>query len=435
MKNMETNTQECMPEWILSRGGLDEEGFCMDFCAMHPLVYTEGQFFNYKGFVPEYLVRKQVFDYLRHYVKTNLGGKVQAIMECLRLYCMGEDLRFSETKVFCANGYYDLDTGFSDELDNCRYRLPVAYNPRAPKPAQWLAFLEELLEPEDILTLQEYLGYCLIPVTYGQRMLLIIGKGGEGKSRIGIVMQALMGQNMVNGSLAKLESNAFARADLQHRLLMVDDDLRLEGLKTTNYIKSIITAESPLDLERKGKQSYQAMLHCRLMAFGNGSLKSLHDRSYGFFRRQIILTTKDRRPDRVDDPYLAQYIRAEELEGVLLWAIEGLKRLVNNDLKFTLSRQARINLRNALSEGNNVLDFLRSQGYIRKDPLGTITSRSLYLAYRDWCEDNALSALSSTSFSGVVQQHAAEFGLVYSNHIDAGNGRKVRGFQGICRIS
>ena len=42
---------------------------------------------------------------------------------------------------------------------------------------------------DDILTLQEYLGYCLIPSTKGQKMLIITGKGGEGKSRIGLVMR------------------------------------------------------------------------------------------------------------------------------------------------------------------------------------------------------------------------------------------------------
>ena len=35
--------------------------------------------------------------------------------------------------------------------------------------------------------MQEFLGYCLLPTTKGQKMLMLIGKGGEGKSRIGLV--------------------------------------------------------------------------------------------------------------------------------------------------------------------------------------------------------------------------------------------------------
>jgi putative DNA primase/helicase len=143
-------------------------------------------------------------------------------------------------------------------MDFCRNRLPVAYNPDAPEPVRWKRFLSELLEPEDILTLQEYMGYCLLPTTKAQKMLMIIGKGGEGKSRIGVVVRALFGDNMANGNLAKAETNRFARADLEHLLVMVDDDMKLEALPHTNYIKTIITAELPLDLEKKSEElNYQ----------------------------------------------------------------------------------------------------------------------------------------------------------------------------------
>ena len=117
--------------------------------------------------------------------------------------------------------------------------------------------MSDLLEPKDVLTLQEYLGYCLIPTNRGQVMMLLKGNGGEGKSRIGVVMQKLLGSNMKNGSIAKVERSPFARADLEHELLMVDDDMKLEALKSTHYLKSLITAEMPMDLERKGEQSYQ----------------------------------------------------------------------------------------------------------------------------------------------------------------------------------
>ena len=64
-----------------------------------------------------------------------------------------------------------------------RNRFPVAYNPNTPKPVLWLQFLDGLLYPEDIPTLQEYIGYCLIPSNKGQRMMVIKGSGGEGSHR------------------------------------------------------------------------------------------------------------------------------------------------------------------------------------------------------------------------------------------------------------
>ena len=261
-------------------------------------------------------------------------------------------------------------------------------------------------------------------------MLLITGRGGEGKSRIGVVMKSLLGCNMGVGSVAKIENSPFARADLQHLLLLVDDDMKLEALSQTNHLKSIITAELPMDLERKGIQSYQALLRCRLMAFGNGNLQALHDRSLGFFRRQIILTTKPRPADRKDDPYLADKL-LEEKEGIFIWCLEGLQRLRKNEFRFTLSQKARKNLLESIQDGNNVISFLKSQGYFTWDPLGMCSSRSLYSIYRDWCEDNSLAPLAARSFFNAFREAGIAQGLTPSNHVPIGNGKEVRGFKGI----
>ena len=56
-------------------------------------------------------------------------------------------------------------------------------------------------------------------------------------------------------SIQKIENNRFSRADLESKLLMVDDDMDMSALPKTNYIKSIVTAECKMDLERKGVQS------------------------------------------------------------------------------------------------------------------------------------------------------------------------------------
>ena len=170
-------------------------------------------------------------------------------------------------------------------------------------------------------------------------MMLIVGKGGEGKSRIGLVLKRLMGDAASNGSVQKVENNRFARADLERRLLMIDDDMDMNALPKTNYIKTIVTAEAKLDLERKGVQSYQRDIYARFLCFGNGALTSLYDHSDGFFRRQLILTTKDKPADRTDDPFLVEKMCAE-LEGILLWCLEGLHRLVQNDFRFTVSERA-----------------------------------------------------------------------------------------------
>ncbi len=172
----------------------------------------------------------------------------------LKLEALVEDFPPEPDRIHVANGTLLLDGRFIEgKPEIVRSRLPVAYNPNAPAPVLWLNFLDGLLYAEDIPTLQEFIGYCLIPSNKGQRMMVIKGNGGEGKSQIGAVLATIFGTNMKDGSIGKISENRFARADLEHILLCVDDDMRMEALRQTNYVKSIVTAQGKMDLERKGQ--------------------------------------------------------------------------------------------------------------------------------------------------------------------------------------
>ena len=117
--------------------------------------------------------------------------------------------------------------------------------------------------------------------------------------------------------MGKVSENRFARADLEHIHLLIDDDMRMEALRQTNYVKSLVTAQGRMDLEKKGRQSYQGWMFARLLAFSNGDLQSLYDRSNGFYRRQLILTTKERPPDRVEDPDIAEKMHPPPINPLL----------------------------------------------------------------------------------------------------------------------
>ena len=395
------------------------------------MVSLGGSFFTKDGIVPdEALLKKQIYEELKAYVTTGLSKKVSGLLEVLRMECCVESLPIQEDRIHVENGTLYLDGSFSAEKAFCRNRLPVRYVPNAGEPVQWKAFLSQLLQEEDILTLQEFFGYCLIPSTKGQKMLLLTGKGGEGKSRVGVVLQALLGCNLKTGSIAKVEISPFARADLQNMLVMLDDDMKMEALTQTNNIKAIVTAELPMDLERKGQQSYQADMRVRFLTLGNGRMQALHDRSYGFFRRQILLEAKEQSPDRRDDPYLAQRLCAEK-EGIFLWAFAGLQRLVANDFHFTLSQQAKENMEAAIAEGNNLVEFMKSEGYFRFQADSEVSSRDFYTVYLRWCMDNALSPLAQKTVINYLKQNSRQYNLEYTNKISIGDGRYARGFWGI----
>ena len=206
-------------------------------------------------------------------------------------------------------------------------------------------------------------------------MMVIKGSGGEGKSQIGTVLSHLFGCNAKDGSVGKVSENRFARADLEHIHLLIDDDMRMEALRQTNYVKSLVTAQGRMDLEKKGKQSYQGWMFARLLSFSNGDLQSLYDRSNGFYRRQLILTTKERPPDRADAPDIAEKM-CRELEGIFLWAFEGLQRLVANHFRFTESARARSNRETIRQDANNVLLFMEAGIISSSRPKGRLARRS-----------------------------------------------------------
>ena len=427
---MTVQANTAAPFWFDGKK-LNEVLFCQQFLEQHPIKSVNGTFFTVNGRInDENRLKKLIYDQIKPYVTSGLSKKITNLLDLLRVESYCPSLPLHRDRLHVSNGTLFLDGRFSPEKDYCRNRLPVAYRPDAPLPVTWLRFLSQLLEPEDIPTVQEFMGYCLIPSNKGQKMLMLIGRGGEGKSRIGPVLHALLGTNMATGSLAKVETNKFARADLEHELLMLDDDMKLEALPQTNTIKAIVTADLPMDLEKKGQQSYQGDLYVRFLGFGNGSLKALYDRSEGFFRRQIILTVRKRDPSRIDDPDLADKMCAES-EGIFLWCLEGLHRLMANHYQFTISPRARENMDAAVSDGNNVVDFMTSEGYIRLKADREASSKELYAVYKLWCEDNALNPLSAKSFSSYLIENADVYNLEPTNNIYIGGNKRARGFVGI----
>ena len=429
-KTMEAFGQAADPDWF-DGTKIDEIAFCSWLLEKHPMKCIRDRLYDIDGYIGDDNVKSEIFSAVSPYIKTNVAKNVEKYLNALKLMAMSDELPIETDRIHLHNGTYFLDSrSFTTNRTFCINRLPVSYRPDAAKPGRWTRFLHELLYPEDIPTLQEFIGYCLVPTNAAQKMLLIIGNGGEGKSRLGRVLRALLGNNMTMSSLQKLATNRFAKADQEDMLLMLDDDMKMEALPDTNTLKVIVTLEGKTDLERKGRQSVQGDLYCRLMGLGNGSLTALYDKSDGFYRRQIVLQTRDRDENRVDDYTLGDRLAAEA-EGILLWALEGLHRLIENGYRFTISERARSNLESVRREDNNILSFLESEGYVRFEQGTHATSRKLYESYRKWCEDNVEKPLAERTFTGYLKKNESKLGISYSQNIRTQDGRTARGYTGI----
>lgn len=253
-------TPQTWPEWYDGRH-INEVLFCQQFLDKHPMKCVRGRLFTVDGLIEdEGQIGNLILEEISGCLTSGLSKVVANLLASIKLQAYSPPLPIETDRIHVANGTYFMNGSFTADKSYCNNRLTVAYNPDAPTPKKWLQFLSKLLQPEDIPTLQEFLGYCLLPTTKGQKMLMLIGKGGEGKSRIGLVMRSLLGDSMNTTSIQKVESNRFSRADLENKLLMVDDDMDMSALPKTNYIKSIVTSECKMDMERKGIQSYTELV-------------------------------------------------------------------------------------------------------------------------------------------------------------------------------
>lgn len=420
------------PEWLSEKGVINEVLFCEEFVKLYPLKYVDNKFVSVDGVISADTVSRNIANMLMQYVGTSLSRKVKSLTEAMKLYCYDDSVKNSPDEIHISNGFVKPSGEFFPEKKFCISRLDVNYKDECEPPAVFLSFLDDLLESSDIATLQEYLGYCLIPSTKGQAMMFIIGSGGEGKSRLGVLLKSIFGDNMIESKLHRLETDRFARANLQGKLLMIDDDMQLEALSSTGYIKNLVTAETPVDIEIKGQQSFQAEIYARFLCFGNGSPKALYDKTYGFGRRLIILTTKPVPSDRVVDRFIADKMIAEK-DMIFKWMLEGLKRLIQNNYCFTLSDKAKQNVSDMMSDNCNIIDFLKDTNSVIFDEERQISSADLHLAYTDWCEINALTPMKRDSFISWLKCNQERYAIRYDCNIKSG-GHRVRGFSGLSAI-
>ncbi len=421
------------PNWFNGKS-INEVEFCTKFVLSRPLKCIGGKLYGIDGEISDSEICHDISVMLTEFVTTGISRKVKSLLEALKLFCHSEPISVAENEIHLLNGILKTDGTWISEKRFCVNRLNVFYRPEMQNknfyPDNFLKFLDELLDFDDVKTLQEYLGYCLIPSTKGQAMLFIIGNGGEGKSRIGVVLQEIFKSAMVTGNFQRIETDRFFRYNLQNKLLMLDDDMQMNALSTTGIIKNLVTAEIPVDIEAKGFQSEQAVLYPRFLCFGNGSPKALYDKSDGFARRLLILTTKQKPPNRIDNPYIAERFVLEK-EKIFCWIFDGLKRLINNNFRFTISEKTRRNVSEVMADNCNIIEFLQDNSFIVFGESLQSSSNDLYGGYVQWCSRNALTPLKRETFIGWLKSNEDKYKIKYVYHIPNRDGGHVRGFRGV----
>ena len=427
------------PEWTYTNEDgetkIDEKSYITAFVEKYGVRCINNQLYSVDGLIADGKAKQMIIKEILFYVKTNHGDKVEKLLKGIKQHCYIEPPKPCLDKIHFKNGTLSKDedglfTVWSDEKEFCINRIDVNYNPDAPKPTGFLNYLNEVYHKDDQVTLQQYCGYCLLPTTFLQKALIIIGAGGEGKSVVGSVLNGIIGENnCYNDKVSTLESR-FGMANLENKLLFIDDDLSESALKNASQFKKMVTNNVKISTEKKYVQNFEFKSYARLLIFGNFTLQALYDTSEGFTRRQIVLQAKPKSENRVDNPFIDREIIDNEAEGVANWLILGLNSLIANDYKIWMSERTKEVSDRIKREADSVMLFLDECGMLRFAPGLSASSRSLYEAYEIYCDDNLLVKLSSNSFVNAVKDKGKKKRVTYNKHITE-DGKDRRGFIGV----
>jgi len=288
----------------------------------------------------------------------------------------------------CGNGLLHLPTGTLYPPSPSYFNLSaseVIFDPAAPKPDKWLAFLKQLFETDQqqIDLLQDYFGYAISPDTSQQKILLMIGPKRSGKGTIGRILSKLVGRDSVVGPTMSSLAEMFGLEPLITKPLAIVSDARI-GARTdksaiTERLLSI-SGEDTMTVHRKFKAAWHGRLTTRFMILTN-ELPSLTDGS-GALAGRFIVSVLTKSFFGKEDPALTDKL-AKELSGILNWAIEGYRNLRDRG-HFVQPQSSKDAIEEIEMLAAPVKAFIRD--YCNVGPGLTVPVDHLWGRWKSWCE-------------------------------------------------
>jgi len=326
------------------------------------------------------------------------------------------------------NGLYDIQSGkltpHTPEFLST-IRIPVEHNPEADCP-QIKQFLREVLSPEDIPAVQEFFGYCLIPDYSIQKAFLFVGDGANGKSTLLNLQKEFIGKDNCSGvPWHALELDRFAKAALEGKLVNIFADIPSQSLRRTGSFK-MLTGGDTIGAEKKFKSYFTFINYARLVFSANKPPGIFDEDSYAFWRRWIIINFPNEfTGEKADKQLLTKLTTQEELSGLLNFALDGLKRLLQQQ-EFSYTKSVEETTEIYLRAADPVYAFLKDM--YESDPEGWISKDGLYESFKKYCQGNSIPVKKPNSFNRALQNQIHI--RVKSTRTRIGDSR-VRGWQGI----
>ena len=266
------------------------------------------------------------------------------------------------------------------------HRIEFDYCPDAEKPTSWLRFLDSLGQDNEWYgLLQQIMGYSLWLGWDLQKYFQIMGPKRSGKGTITNVQM-----NLVGGSPAVCSPGLKHFADdfgleqaIGKRLAVVPEVSLPKG--NVSGIVSILKAITGGDLVticRKHKANIPMRLRMKIWMITNNFVP-LPDNSGALHARVIPLKLTKSFYGK-EDHALAEKLK-EEYPAIFNWSLEGLKRLWQQEGKFTIPASTQDELEQLFAESAPLHDFIEQCCVV--DAQKGVQSPVLYKIYEEWVDD------------------------------------------------
>lgn len=291
----------------------------------------------------------------------------------------------------------------------------------------WQACLDRWFEhdPDAIRALQEIFGYVVAGDIHHQKFVSIVGPSRSGKGTISHVLANLVGKRNVTNSTLKALSGNFGFQALIGKRLMLVADMRAAG-NTDELSENIlrIVGNDEVSANRKFKDFAELQLLVRIVMCSNYML-ALPDTSGAILARMLLIVMKRSFKDNPDTTLGARLV--DELPAILLWSLEGRRRL-NERSHFVQLASSAGYIENIREQTASAQAFF--QQCLVLDGKGTIDKDVMYAMYEKWCNGaNIARPLPENLFGGALKS-ASGYNLE-DQRVRIGNGERTRMWLGV----
>ena len=301
------------------------------------------------------------------------------------------------------NGTLEIETGiFRDfsQADYCSIIMDYDYDPEAVCPT-WERFVDDVTdeEPRRAENLQFIAGYTLFSDCRHQKVFILVGNGGNGKSVYLEIIQKLFGDKNVTHVEPTGLAKEFERIRLKDSLLNIGSDINSDFSKgeIREWLLKVADGTS-VQACYKGMNHVDFIPRCKLVyacnALPTAEIINGLNRRMQFidFPCQYVEVPDPKNPkQKPRDINLVKKLNAE-LPGIFNWAYEGYK-LLNTVGYFTDTPEQQTLMHQFEQTSNPVMVFCED-----RDFNGTVPREDIYFWYTLWCDETGHKPLSREKF-------------------------------------